>query len=192
MTDPLCAAPIATTSLVSYWLDELDAADEERVESHLFACDGCSSRLEEMASLARAIQEWARRGQLRGSATRALLRRLENDTLHIRRYRLEPGDRIFCTVGAEDDFVTLELAADFSGVDRVDLIMHYVTQGGTETRMEDVPVDDGRVIWAEPGEPLRQLAAIVIDVRLVAVDFDGERVLASYQLNHVPFRPDAP
>jgi len=51
-----CAEPIAAGRMVDYWAGDLDAADSQRVEEHLFACAACTAELERVARVAEALR----------------------------------------------------------------------------------------------------------------------------------------
>lgn len=47
-----CASPISTERLVAYWANDLDAAEIDAIDEHVFACETCaheSARLEQIA-----------------------------------------------------------------------------------------------------------------------------------------------
>lgn len=181
-----CPEAIAWPVLESWWLDPSGAGDDGLAE-HALACAACHRRLQWLATVGDAIGAWAAGGRCRGAATRAVLERLAAG-LQVRRYALRSGDSIHCTAGADDDLVVLELSAELATTHRVDLLFRRA-DGSVAERAEDVPVVDGReVIWAERGRDLRLLPAHDLGVELWSVDAAGERLVARYQLHHVPFR----
>ena len=184
-----CPRPIPFAALVDYWVDDRPPADPSDLEEHLLGCAECSSGLEAVAAIGEAVARLGREGRLHGGLAPSLLDRLERDGRVIRRYRAADGGHIHCTAGADDDLVVLELAADFSDVDRVDLI-HLGADGTLLRRVPALPVIAGReVVWASPGDVIRSLPTCVMFVRLMAVKPEGERQVGEYTLHHTAYRP---
>lgn len=182
-----CAAGTPWGVLLAYWLGGADDALEE----HVFECDACTADLERLAALGTAIRAQVRAGDMRGTATPELLERLAGEGVRVRRYALGPGEVVHCSVGPQDDLVTVALGVPPEALDaaRLDLVFRCATLD-MNRRAEDVPIAaDGAVHWVEPGAFLAPLPAHVLDVRLVAVDDDAggaERELASYTFDHTP------
>jgi anti-sigma factor RsiW len=59
-----CLNSIDAAILLDYWLAALSNSDAEAVEEHLFACDECGARLQELIALAEEIRKLARQGSL--------------------------------------------------------------------------------------------------------------------------------
>jgi hypothetical protein len=189
MTEPPCQSPVPLESLVDYWSGASTTGDAERIEDHVFSCDSCSRRLSNVASLARGIVRVSgRRGGVHTGATESMVARFATDGLHMRHYRAQPGERIACTVGADDDLLITYLRADLSNVERVDMVLR--SQGRLIERIEDAPVDatTGQVIYTLSGDVARTFPAMSIDVELISIDKNGERKLGTYRFEHTPFR----
>jgi hypothetical protein len=116
-----CARSIDAAILADYWLAALPPSDEAAVEEHLFECDTCGQRLREVIALVEDIRQLAREGSLRMVVSDAFLKRAAEEGLRIRQYAPPSGGSVQCTVTAEDDLLIGRLAADLSGVTRVDL-----------------------------------------------------------------------
>ena len=50
-----CTEPIAWGHLVDYWAGDLDGAESDRVEEHLFACEACTAESARVARVAQAF-----------------------------------------------------------------------------------------------------------------------------------------
>lgn len=182
-----CAKPIDLESLLAHWLGELPAAEEAPLEEHLFACAGCSARLEELAALAAGIRATLREGRVAAVISAPFLAALKRQGLRIREYRVPPGGRADCTLRADDDAVVSRLQAQLAGVKRVDALKRLEVGGEvTEVRAEDVPFNPaaGEVLSLPSAAELRRLPAHTLRVRLVAVDETGERPLGEYTFAH--------
>jgi len=189
MTEPRCPSPLPLELLVDYWAGASTGGDAERVEDHVFLCDSCTGRLSNVASLARGIARVSRRrGGVHTGATESMVARFETDALRMRHYRAVPGERVACTVGADDDLLVTYLRADLSNVERVDMILRD-GQGRLIERIEDAPIDatTGQVIYTLSGDVARTFPAMNIDVDLIGIDKHGERKIASYRFEHTPF-----
>jgi hypothetical protein len=186
-----CANPIDAGVLADYWLAALASHEEEAVEEHLFSCDGCGQRLREVLALAEGIRALAREGSLRMFVSDAFLRRAAESGLRVRQYGVRPGGRVECTVTAEDDILIGRLAANLSGISRVDFCMCDET-GAERLRMEDVPVDSetSSVIFQESITFAKAMPSSRMIVRLVGFDEGGsERPLGEYTFNHTRSLP---
>jgi hypothetical protein len=182
-----CTAPAPVTTLIGYWLGELEGAREAELEEHLFGCETCSARLGQVVKLGDAISGLTRVGGVHAVLTAGFIRRLHASGLRVREYRLEPGGSVNCTVAPEDDLVVAHLHAELEGVRRLDLLLEDETSGA-QWRAEDVafdPAADG-VVMATRMSELRQLDFATLHAQLVAVEPDIERVVGRYTFNHAP------
>jgi hypothetical protein len=170
--------------LSEYWLDELDAASEARVEEHLLGCDACSRELEELAALATGIRQLVRQGAVHTVVSNAFVRRLAAQGLRVREYNVPHNGSVNCTVAPEDDVVVAHLQAPLQGIERLDLV-----EGEAQERLYDIPfnVEHDEVVVTPRVEELRKLPASTHRMRLVAVDASGERVIGEYTFNHTPY-----
>lgn len=190
MTRARCARPIAFESLVAYWLGELPRAAETSIEEHVLACADCTWRLEALAALALGVRAVVRNGAVRAVITQPFLEHMRQEGMRIREYRLAPGDRVACTIGAEDDAVVSRLEVRLAGVTRLDAVQSLDLGDGPpqQWRVEDVPFDPnaGEVLSLPSAEALKKLPAHTFRIQLVAMDESGERPLAEYTFAHTP------
>jgi hypothetical protein len=189
-----CARPIESAVLMDYWLALLPPDAEQLVETHLLTCDACGHRLREAIALAEALRALARSGSLQVIVSDQFVAHAAATGLRVRQYGPPSGGSVQCTVSADDDLLIARLAADLSGVSRVDLRWCDV-DGIERQRLEDIPRynDIGTVVcqqsigWAKAGPTATMVA------RLVAVDDQGdERLLGEYTFNHTRTIPGPP
>ena len=182
-----CATPIDPAMLADYWLAELDPARESTVEEHLFACGDCSRSLQSLVGLAESIRTLARQGKLEMIVTPEFVDRLGREGLRIRQYSPQAGGSVECTVTPQDDLLVSRLAADLSGLEKVDLAI-CDPSGSERGRLRDIPFRAGlsEVILNYPIGLARQSGPDVLVMKLLAVTRENERVLAEYTFNHTP------
>jgi len=182
-----CASPIEPAVLADYWLAELPPAEESAVEEHLFACEDCSQSLQSIMALAEGIRTLARQGNLGMIVTREFLDRMAREGLRPREYQAQPGGTVHCTVTPQDDLLIGRLAADLSGIERVDLALCDLS-GSERLRMRDIPfrAAPGEVFLNYPIGLARQSGPDVLVMKLLVVTSQGDRVLAEYTFNHSP------
>jgi hypothetical protein len=186
-----CASPLDWDSLLAYWLGELDAGSAEHIEEHYLGCAVCSRRLEQLANLAREVRAVARSSGVNMVVTEPFVRRLSENGLRVREYRVPLDGAVNCTVTPEDDFVVARLEAPLDDVERLDMIT-VAGDGARETRQEDIPfvAASGGVVVSTRIDALRALPASTIRMRLLAVSTNGERALGEYTFNHTPGQAD--
>jgi hypothetical protein len=182
-----CENPYDIGTLADYWLALLAPAEEAPLEEHLLGCDECSGRLAELAALADGIKMLARHGTLRLIVSQSFLDRAAAQGLRIREYAPPAGGSVNCTVTLQDNLLIARLAADLSGVQRVDL--SFRNADGTERgRLRDIPFSRARgdVILNESIDAARASGPDVLCMKLLAIDEQGERVIGDYTFNHTP------
>lgn len=170
-------------TLVRHWLGELEEGAEAGVDEHLLGCDRCGAEFDVVAALAGGVRGAFARGALQAFVAEGFVRRLEDLGIPVREYRLRPGGSVNCTILPEDRFVVARLEAPLEGVERVDAMMDME---GQSQAFRDVPFDaaHGTVVLLSRTATLREMPSHRAQVRLVAVDGAGERVLGSYTFNH--------
>ncbi len=143
MTGPRCAMPIEIEALVVYWLGERPAGADGPIEEHLFGCADCTRRLEELAALAFGIRAVVRNGALQAVITQPFLEHMKQQGMHVREYGLAAGERVACTICADDDAVVGRMRVPLAGVKRLDALQSLDLGGGQlqQWRLEDVPFD---------------------------------------------------
>ncbi len=180
-----CDVPIPDATLIDYWTHDLaDAAESDRVEEHLFACAGCSARLQQLAALGTGLTALVRDGRVAGIVSRSILNRLQRDGVHVRMFWLSPGETVPCAVFPGDDLVVTALRADFSGVDAVTLSV--TGPGGAALgQCDDVPVAalGGEVLWATPAALVQQMPSMRLHLTLTSAGATHDE-LGRYVLEH--------
>lgn len=186
-----CLNLIDATVLADYWIGALDAKEEERVEEHLFACDECGARLDEVIALAGEVRELAQQGSLMMIVSDAFLKRAAEQGAKVRNYDAAPSGAVHCTVTAEDDLLIAHLAADLAGEKHVDFSI-CGADGTERLRMADIPFNRGAAsvafqygIAAAKSAPTETLLA-----RLIGLDDAGqERLIGEYTFHHTRSMP---
>jgi hypothetical protein len=169
---------IPVDRLVASAFGELSGDADLAVEEHVLSCSRCAARYESLLRLGPAIADLVRQGGVTMPASPALVERLEAERLITRRYTLESGKPVPCSVGPDDIYALSTYSVDPLGVSRIDLI-----RGGE--RVPDVPFDAaGRVYLVTSADALRKLPTMRLQLRLLAVDDAGERILGDYVLEH--------
>jgi putative zinc finger protein len=181
-----CDQPLEFRDLVDYWFEELSTPDAERVEQHLFECDDCGGRLRALAALRDGVRRLAHAGTVQMTVTRSFLETAAREGLRSREYVVRPGERVACTVTAQDDLLISRMRADFTGVSRLDVLLRV--EGEPEVRIPDVPIgrDAEELIMAQAMPAIRALGRAVLHYRLVAREGPSERVLGDYTFDHTP------
>ena len=179
-----CERPLDPAALIDYWLEP--EPPDDAVEEHLLACDSCSRRLAELATLGDGIRRLAHEVAVAMVVTPSFLARAERQGLRTREYRVPPGGRVDCTVTREDDLLVGRLQGDFRGIARLDVIAE--TEGGAEHRIEDVPVgpEATELILAQAMPAMRRLGVARRRYRLMARNESGERLIGEYTFDHTP------
>jgi len=186
-----CSNPIDAAVLADYWLGALAKPEEETVEEHLLDCDRCGTRFREVIALTGGLRTLAREGSLRMVVSDAFLKRAEEEGLRVREYTPPVGGGVECTVRAEDDILIGRLAANLSGVRRLDLCI-CDELGIEQFRMPDIPFQSGAgsVAYQESITFAKAMPTHKMIARLVAFDEAGdERLLGEYTFNHTRSLP---
>ena len=181
-----CSTPVDTGILTDYWLGILVAEEEESIEEHLFSCDTCGIRLQEVIALADGIRNVARQGNLLRIVDDEFLKRAAGENKRVREYAPPSGGSVQCTVSAEDDFLIGRLAADLSSARRIDLILSG-DDGKEQGRLEDIPfrATVGSIAFQQPIEYAKGAPSGVMIARLVSTDGSGEKeLLGEYTFVH--------
>jgi hypothetical protein len=186
----MCKEPINFEYLVAYWLGELPAGEEERIEGHFFTCAHCAGRLEWLAALSDGVRAAVRAGALGLMVSAPFVEAMKRSGMRLREYRLDPGGRVDCTIRADEDAVVSRIRAPLSGVRRLDALQ-WVEVGGVEepeVRLEDVPFDprSGEFIFIPQPAALKKASAYRLRLRLMSVGETGEVPVGEYTFEHSP------
>ena len=186
-----CSHPIDAAVLADYWVAALSQPDEDAVEQHLFECDACGARLQEVIALAEGVRALARGGSLRMVVSDAFLQRAREEGLQIREYTLPPGGSVQCTVAADDDILIGRLAANLSGARRVDLSL-CDARGVERVRLADIPIPSeiGSVAFQHSITYAKASPSETLIARLLTVEAGGdERLVGEYTFHHTRTLP---
>lgn len=181
-----CREPIELGSLVGYWLGELDENETAHLDQHLFGCDMCGARMDEIIALAGGIRSAFQLGSIHTFVTDEFVSGMKDRGVRLREYRVSKNGSVNCTVTSADQILVSRLDAPLDGVTRLDAIGRINDE--TPHVFHDIPFDARRgVVVMTPGIAIvRRLPAIRFTVRLVAVEGDGDREIGEYTFNHTP------
>ena len=175
--------PLEFGVLLEYWLGELDADAEARIDEHLLGCDACGARLDEIVSLASGVREAFAGGFVHAFVTEAFVQSLARRGVRLAEYNLPRDGSVNCTVHPEDQLLVARLEAPLEGVSRIDAIL-----GGDAPAhvFRDIPFDPrgGAVVLTPSIAAIRSMPSHRAVVRLVAMEERGERVIGDYTFIH--------
>ncbi len=179
-----CDSPIAEDALVDYWIGGVNAADEEAIEAHLFACGDCTARLAGIASLTAGVAALARQGRISGLISRSLINRLQREGVALRQYSVSPGETVPCTVFPGDDLVVTSLRGDFSATQAVTVSVTGLGPSSTQ-EFSELPVSraESEVFFAFPGAFVRRLPSTRVEITVTSADGDAS-LIGRYVLDH--------
>jgi len=174
--------------LAAYWLGDLPAAEGDKVEEHVFACEPCAARLEWLAALSEGVRATVRGGRVGLFVSKRFVEALVQAGLRLREYELDAGGSVNCTIRADEDAVLSHMRAPLASAKRVDVVRRVSGVGGEqlEDRVADVPFDPaaGEVLFIPEAAGLKAMPSHVLQVKLLAVDEAGERPLGEYTFLH--------
>ena len=172
--------------LIAYWLGELDPDAESAADDHLFGCDECGARLDEVIALASGIRAQFESGNVHAFVSEEFIQRLIRQGLRVREYRIPVNGSVNCCVFPDDQMVFARLEAPLHGVSRLDAIEEG---SGEKARVfEDIPFDAkrGAAFLVPKTAALRKMPAHRACVRLIAVRESGCDVVGEYTFLHAP------
>jgi hypothetical protein len=178
MNDQLCPSPLSFDALVDYWTGDLPASQQDAVEEHLFACEACTDRSEQLSALQQAL-----RTMIPPIISAARLDRLVGAGARVRTTEVPAGGTVDVVFSRDLDLLIHRLRLDLPSATQVDCEV-CDGAGGRLYLLERVPFDPAR------GEVLvacqRHYADLGADIRfrLTAADAAGGRHLRDYQVRH--------
>jgi hypothetical protein len=191
MTDRRCAYS-ESEALANYLAGDLASDEEAAFEAHLFSCETCARRLEELQQLGAGIREAARAAQVGGLVTDDVLNRWARDGVRVRTYALSPGAIVPCAVWAGDDVLVVRLRGDFDGLSTV-TVARRVSSGEAAGdpsevtgHIPDVPIagPHAEILFATPAAALRALPSVDVELTVRDGSPDGGRTIGTYTLRH--------
>lgn len=187
MNQPNCASPVPLSTLLEYWLGELDESRDAQLDEHLLACGHCSANLQSLVDLGGEVRAAVRAGAFSAILTDTFVKRLAAQGLRLREYRVPHNGSVHCTVAPDDDLLITRLDAPLVDVGRLDV--ERLGDGASLERLSDVPFDAaaGEVILTFRMADIRALPASTIRYRLLAPAPSGERLVGEYTFHHSPF-----
>ena len=92
-----CATPLTFETLVAYWAGDLEPAESERVEDHVFACAACTAASARVAAISEHL-----RALVPPIVSRSRVEELVARGLHVEDSFVAPGGRIEVTFRDQD------------------------------------------------------------------------------------------
>jgi anti-sigma factor RsiW len=133
----MCANPIAWATLVDYWAGDLDDAETEAVDDHLFGCGDCTASSARVAAIALAL-----RSSVPAVVLRSAIEQMRARGSRVRENGFAPGDRREVEFAADADLLIHRLGGlDLEGVERIDLQVTSESTGALVSDIESVPFD---------------------------------------------------
>lgn len=195
MSSPVpCTTPIDAGALSDYWLAVLSPEEESRIEEHLFVCEACGARLDQIISLAESLRALTRSAALTMVVPQSFLDRASSAGLHVREYAPPAGGSVQCTVTANDDVLIGRMAANVTGSRRLDLSICDLA-GKEQFRLSDIPFnpESRAVLWQQSITYAKAAPSDAIMVRLLDVDDSGhESLVGEYSFIHTRTMPGPP
>jgi putative zinc finger protein len=185
MTSGQCSRGASFADLIDYWVGDLNEADAERVEAHVFECRECADRLGDVQKLAAAIGETVRGARIHSIVTDGILNKFARDGLRMRTFAAEAGKFIPCAIWPEDDLIVSRLKGDFTGYDQLTVVLK-VSEGPELSRDEDIPMAAGarEIITVASAAQLRKLPAIRLQILVSGTRNGVEQMIGDYGLEH--------
>jgi hypothetical protein len=135
MSDDSTPCPVPFETLVALWAGELDAAESERVEEHLFACDACASASDRLGKLVAGLRQI-----IPPVISHAHRDRLTAQGLRLRETPVASGVAADAHFSSDVDLLVHVLKADLTGAERVDVEL-LDPEGVPRLRLAHVPFD---------------------------------------------------
>lgn len=174
--------------LLHYWFGDLEPAQTDAVDEHLFGCDACGAVVDGIAALGRGTREAFAAGRIAAVTSPRFVEQLVVQGLRVRQYRVPCNGSVNCSTAPADEVLVGRLQVALQGVQRLDLVADF-DFGGDTVWQRDVPFDptSGEVVLLPALAAVRRMPAHVMQVRLLAVEKEGTRELGHYSFHHRPY-----
>jgi hypothetical protein len=129
------SCPVGHDGLVRYWTADLDDAETQALDEHLFTCDACSDASARVLAITDGLREVLPPIALESDLARAKaqgVRTVAND--------LRPGEPRETWLPRDGDLLVHRLLCDLGGLERVSLQMTML-DGTPLVAFDDVPFD---------------------------------------------------
>lgn len=185
-----CAHGIDAAVLADYWLAALPPAEESEVEEHLFSCETCAARLNEVIALAGALRALTHSGSLMMVVPESFLQAAARQGLRLSQYAPPSGGSVQCTVTAQDDLLIGRLAADLRSAHRIDLSL-CDPRGNEQFRLRDIPFspEDPGILWQQSITFAKGAPTSTMVARLLNIGDGAETLLGEYTFHHTRTLP---
>lgn len=175
-----CPSPLTLDRLASYLLGELDDADEQEVEQHLFGCARCVSVAESVQALTAGLA-----ALIPPVITADHLRRLRGEGLRILETEVRPGEDAEAFFAADLDLMVHRLVTGPGDADRIDVELLGAAPEPL-ARLEAVSLDAASgAVYIACQRHYRKLGfPDDVRFRVVAVHGESRRILGEYGVRH--------
>jgi hypothetical protein len=173
--------------LLDYWFGDMDPAEIDRVDTHLFGCDACGAVVDRIAALGHATRAAFAAGCVAAVVSPRFVEQLMAQGLKVREHWVPCNGSVNCSAAPDDEVLVGRLQVALQDVQRLDLAADFDFHGET-VWLHDVPFDaaSAEVVLLPALATVRQLPAHVMRVRLLAVQATGTRELGHYSFHHRP------
>jgi hypothetical protein len=171
--------------LLDYWFGDLDPANTDRVDAHLFGCDACGAVVECIAALGLGTREAFATGRIGSVVTPRFVEQLVTQGLRVRQYRVPCNGSVNCSTAPDDEVLVGRMQVALQGVQRLDVGADF-DFGGDTVWLRDVPIDatSAEVVLLPALAAVRRLPTHVLRVQLLSVDAMSWGELGHYSFHH--------
>jgi hypothetical protein len=183
-----CTAPLALDELLAYHRGELEASHEEAVEAHYFGCEFCSERLAWLEQLGSGVAGALRRGLLDVAITRESVDRLERTGAVVRKYEVQAGQSVNCTIAPGEDMTVATLRAPLRPNVPVTLLLDVLDRASGRQMQELHPAFQdqrtGEIIFSLGGEDLRAVGDVRFTISVRYGEGPDAETAGPFVMNH--------
>ncbi len=175
----VCASPLSFAVLVAYWAGDLDTAESDAIDEHVFSCATCTEASARVAAITERL-----RASVPPFVSASHVARLRERGLRIEDHFLKPGERRKVVFDEQDLLIHHLGGLDLTTAERVATSVLVAETGELLATNPEVPFD------REAGEVLvacqRHFAAYPPNIRLevTATDRDGRVRSERYTVDH--------
>jgi hypothetical protein len=186
-----CESPLSLDELVAYRSGELDANADAAVEAHFFACATCGGQLEWLQRLGDAVVAAMQRGLYDVFVTSETVARLEQSGSAVRKYVVEAGSPVSCTIAPEDDMTVVSLRGPRRPHVPVSLVAEFLDHASGQSfevvlsAYQEPRTGDVLIRLAGPAQ--KALGHVRVTLALRFGDGPTAEVVGPFVLNHSPW-----
>jgi hypothetical protein len=186
-----CSTPIPLSDLYAYRRAELDAAGEAALEAHFFSCATCAERLAWLERLEAGVALAMRQGLFDVFVRPETVDRLEREGCVVRKYDLQAGQSVNCTIAPDDDMTVVTLHGPRRPDAPVRLLVELLDHASGQRMNEERPAfqdsASGDVKIRLAGVSQKSLGHVRVTLNLRFGDGPDAELAGPYELNHTPW-----